>query len=161
MDGFQTIPWLQVLVMLVFREGKPYWGWWVYPPTFGNHESWSTQIFLMTKLCPLGHASPGQHYVLCTDSDGYHSVSSMAETLLSVYISPVQAVSTTTIWRLGLKFGKMDRWFWDGKYDEVMTAELDLEKYKPEVELSGFCRYFLCWKGATFLDSIVVFQCFW
>jgi len=41
----------------------------------------------------------GQYYVLCTDLDGYHSVSSMAETLLSVYISPVQAVSTTTIWK--------------------------------------------------------------
>ena len=45
----------------------------------------------------------GQYYVLCTDLDGYQSVSSMAETLLSVYISPVQALSTTTIWRLGLK----------------------------------------------------------
>lgn len=41
----------------------------------------------------------GEYYVLCIDLDGYQTVSSMAESLLSVYVSPVQDVSTTTVWK--------------------------------------------------------------
>ena len=42
----------------------------------------------------------GQYYTLCIDLDGYQTISSVATTLLSVYVSPVQAVSTTTVWYL-------------------------------------------------------------
>ncbi|CAK9038656.1 Hypothetical protein (Fragment) [Durusdinium trenchii] len=41
----------------------------------------------------------GQYYTLCIDLDGYQTISSVATTLLSVYVSPVQAVSTTTVWQ--------------------------------------------------------------
>ncbi|CAJ1368407.1 unnamed protein product [Effrenium voratum] len=41
----------------------------------------------------------GQYYTLCIDLDGYHQTQYVADTLMTVFVSPVQAVATTTIWK--------------------------------------------------------------